>query len=113
MGQRLTPEQGAFNEWTCILFVEWMRQYISIHTRKPLAQSTVVSNAETVVSTLSVFYAFDFFPSRLRLTRLTRRYLAAGAKGERRKWQGIGLLNLKQAARAHSSLSTQTPGLRA
>ena len=67
----VTGDRGAaiHNEWTLVLFVEWLLKAISEKTGTPMAVSTI----ETYVSLLKGYYVFTYdFEMPISTPRLTR-----------------------------------------
>lgn len=88
----------AYNEWSLLLWAEWLLTTPSPKTRKPLKASTIASYLSLAKGELSVRLGFDVVTtSESRLKRMVRQMRALCPVGERRKRRGLRGRHLRAA----------------
>ena len=90
-------EAAAWNEWTLILFVEWLTGSISQKTKKPVQVSTIESYVSLLKGYLIFEYDFEIRDKAPRLTRLvTLLRMEDPLAGVRRKRRGFRRRHLRK-----------------
>ena len=91
-------QASSHNEWTFVLFVEWMLQTISAKTGKPLSSSTIETYVSLLKGYLIFSYDFEIPAESPRLKRLIAMIRSedplAGARRKRRGFRRRHLIQL-------------------
>jgi hypothetical protein len=103
-------EAAAWNEWTLILFVEWLTEAISQKTKKPVQVSTVESYVSLLKGYLIFEYDFEIRDKAPRLTRLiTLLRMEDPLAGVRRKRRGFRRRHLRKLWKLCADVRAETP----
>ena len=92
------------NEWSLILFVEWLAAWRSGKRRTPLAVDTIAEYASMVKQELSVLFGFALAGLPTRLPAVIKGLRRERPKADRRKRRGIRRSHLRAAWKASSSI---------
>ena len=91
-------DPAAYNEWSLMLWAEWLVTTPSRKTGKPVKAATAATYVSLVKTELSVRLGFDLITtSEKRLKRLIRRMRAAEPVPNRRKRRGLRGRHLRKA----------------
>lgn len=102
-------EASSHNEWTFILLIEYMLQYISSKTGKPLSSGTIESYVSLLKGYLHFKYDFEVRDDAPRLTRLIKLVKAEDPLGGvRRLRKGFRRRHLRKLWRSVPSVQQQT-----
>ena len=103
-------EAAAWNEWTLILFVEWLTGSISQKTKKPVQVSTIESYVSLLKGYLIFEYDFEIRDKAPRLTRLvTLLRMEDPLAGVRRKRRGFRRRHLRKLWKLCADVRAETP----
>ena len=100
----------AWNEWTLILYAQFMTMRVSPKTGKPVGGDTVSSYVSLVKGFFSFTYAFTLVAETPRLSRFIKALLHDDPlHGIRRKRRALRRRHLRRAWRRHDELRRTDP----
>ena len=97
------------NEWSLVLFVEWLARWRSPRTRTLLAVDTVSEYVSMVKQELSVLFGFAITGVPTRLPAVIKGLRRERPKKDRRKRRGIRRAHLRAAWRKSEEIRSDTP----
>ena len=97
------------NEWSLVLFVEWLARWRSPRTRKLLAVDTVSEYVSMAKQELSVLFGFAITGVPTRLPAVIKGLRRERPKKDRRKRRGIRRAHLRAAWRKSRAMSSDSP----
>jgi hypothetical protein len=97
------------NEWTLVLFVEWLARWRSPRTRELLAVDTISEYVSMCKQELSVLFGFAITGVPTRLPAVIKGLRRERPKKDRRKRRGIRRSHLRAAWRKSSSMRSDAP----
>ena len=97
------------NEWSLVLFVEWLARWRSPRTRELLAVDTVSEYVSMAKQELSVLFGFAITGVPTRLPAVIKGLRRERPKKDRRKRRGIRRAHLRAAWRKSRAMRSDSP----